>query len=226
MKKRVVVVTGAFGALGRAVVKRLSEAGMQVVAVDHASDAPGDQAATRTFAGVDLTDPSQTEQVIEAVAADMGGIDALVNVAGGFVWETIDGHDNASWERMYALNLITALNASRSALPWLVQTGGGRIVNIGAKGALAAATGMGAYAASKAAVHRLTEALADEYKGRVAVNAVLPSIIDTPANRADMADADWSKWVTVDELAEVIAFLVSPAASGVTGALIPVTGRV
>ena len=102
----------------------------------------------------------------------------------------------------------------------------GRIVNVGAMGALQAGSGMGAYAASKAGVHRLTEALAAEWKGRITVNAVLPSTIDTPANRASMPRADFTKWVTPQELAEVILFLVSDAASAVTGALLPVSGRV
>jgi NAD(P)-dependent dehydrogenase (short-subunit alcohol dehydrogenase family) len=127
---------------------------------------------------------------------------------------------------MHALNVLTALNASHAALPHLAASKAGRIVNIGAMGALQAGSGMGPYAASKAGVHRLTEALANEWKGKVTVNAVLPSIIDTKANRADMPNADFSKWVTAQELAEVILFLVSDAASGVTGALIPVSGRV
>ena len=127
---------------------------------------------------------------------------------------------------MYALNVLTALNASRAALPHLAASAAGRIVNIGAMGALQAGAGMGAYAASKAGVHRLTEALASEWKGKITVNAVLPSIIDTAANRASMPDADFSKWVAPGELAEVILFLASDAASGITGALIPVSGRV
>jgi len=223
---RVVIVTGAFGALGRSVVRRLSEAGNRVVAVDHAASPPDGLLADRSIGGVDLTDPAQAIQVLEAVRDAFGRVNALVNIAGGFVWEAIEGAGNESWERLYALNLLTALNASRAALPYLVESGSGRIVNIGAKGALSAATGMGAYAASKAGVHRLTEALAEEYKGRVTVNAVLPSIIDTPANRKDMPDADPSAWVTPDEVAAVIAFLISDEASGVTGALIPVSGRV
>ena len=226
MSDRVVIVTGAFGALGRSVVRRLSEAGNRVVAVDHAASPPDGLLADRSIGGVDLTDPAQAIQVLEAGRDAFGRVNALVNIAGGFVWETIEGAGNESWERLYALNLLTALNASRAALPYLVESGSGRIVNIGAKGALSAATGMGAYAASKAGVHRLTEALAEEYKGRVTVNAVLPSIIDTPANRKDMPDADPSAWVTPDEVAAVIAFLISDEASGVTGALIPVSGRV
>jgi NAD(P)-dependent dehydrogenase (short-subunit alcohol dehydrogenase family) len=127
---------------------------------------------------------------------------------------------------MYALNVTTALNASRAAIPHLVASGSGRIVNVGAMGALQAGSGMGAYAASKSGVHRLTEALAAELKGQVTVNAVLPSIIDTAANRASMPKADFAKWVTPKELAEVILFLASDAASAVTGALLPVNGRV
>ena len=127
---------------------------------------------------------------------------------------------------MYALNVLTALNASRSAIPHLATSGTGRIINVGAMGALQAGSGMGAYAASKAGVHRLTEALAAEWKGKITVNAVLPSTIDTPANRASMPKADFAKWVTAEELADVILFLASDAASAVTGALLPVSGRV
>ena len=226
MRDKVVAVTGAFGALGRTVVARLAGQGARVVAVDHEASPPEGMSAAKTLGGVDLTDAGQAAQVMEVIAGELGRIDALVNIAGGFVWDTVEGADNASWERMHALNLVTALNASRAALPYLIESEAGRIVNIGAKGALSAASGMGAYAASKAGVHRLTEALAQEYRGRVTVNAVLPSIIDTAANRADMPDADPSAWVTTEELAAVIGFLISDEASGVTGALIPVSGRV
>ena len=140
--------------------------------------------------------------------------------------EAVAEGETKTWQRMYALNVLTALNASRSAIPYLSASGAGRIVNVGAMGALQAGAGMGAYAASKAGVHRLTEALAAEWKGRITVNAVLPSTIDTAANRASMPKADFTKWVTPQELAEVILFLVSDAASAVTGALIPVSGRV
>ena len=125
------------------------------------------------------------------------------------------------------MNVTTALNASRAAMPYLRLSKAGRIVNVGANGAIKAAAGMGAYAAAKSGVHRLTESLAEELKGDgVTVNAVLPSILDTPANRLDMPDADFSAWVSPRDLAAVILFLVSPEAQAVTGALIPVTGRV
>ena len=159
-------------------------------------------------------------------SSHFGRLDALINIAGGFAFEAVAEGDPRTWQHMYALNVLTALNASRAAIPHLAASASARIVNIGAIGALQAGAGMGAYAASKAGVHRLTEALAAEWKGKITVNAVLPSIIDTAANRASMPKADFTKWVTPQELAEVILFLASDAASAVTGALLPVSGRV
>jgi NAD(P)-dependent dehydrogenase (short-subunit alcohol dehydrogenase family) len=128
---------------------------------------------------------------------------------------------------MFATNVRTALLASQAALPHLLARGRGRIVNVGANAAAHAGLGMGAYAASKSAVARLTEAMAEEFKDRgITVNAVLPSILDTPANRADMPKADPSRWVSPAALAQVIVFLLSDAAAPITGALIPVKGRV
>ena len=163
-----------------------------------------------------------------AVKARFGRIDALFNIAGGFRWEKIgDAAGAESWDRLFAINLKTALNASRAALPYFLEGRGGRIVNVGAQSAQRAAAGFGAYAASKSAVHRLTESLADELKlSGVTVNAVLPSIIDTPANRRDMPTAEFDRWVAPADLAAVMLFLASDAARAVTGALIPVLGRV
>ena len=128
---------------------------------------------------------------------------------------------------MYKLNLRTAVVACQAALPYLLRSANGRIVNVGAMGAQKASSGMGPYAASKAGVAQLTEALADELKDRgITVNAILPSTLDTPKNRSDMPQADFTRWVRLSEAAEVIAFLVSDQASAVTGALIPVAGRV
>jgi NAD(P)-dependent dehydrogenase (short-subunit alcohol dehydrogenase family) len=128
---------------------------------------------------------------------------------------------------MYKLNLRTAVVSCQAALPYLLKSTSGRIVNVGAMAAQKAAAGMGPYAASKAGVARLTEALADELKDRgITVNAILPSTLDTPKNREEMPNADFKRWVTLSEAAEVIAFLVSNEASAVTGALIPVAGRV
>ena len=177
--------------------------------------------------GVDLTDSVAAGAAIDSVADRFGGFDALLNIAGGFRWETLETSGFESWHRLFLMNVQTAANASRAATPHLRRSSAGRIVNVGANAALRSGAGMGAYAASKAGVHRLTESLAEELKGDgITVNAVLPSILDTPANRADMPKADPALWVSPVELSAVILFLASEAASAVTGALVPVTGRV
>jgi NAD(P)-dependent dehydrogenase (short-subunit alcohol dehydrogenase family) len=226
---RVMVVTGAFGALGRAVTAAAVTAGWRVAGLDQA--APPDAAALvgpRGMAegGIDLADSAAAAAIFQRVKDRLGRIDALVNIAGAFRWETLEAGSPETWAFLFRVNLMTAANASRAALPHLVASGAGAIVNIGAGAALKSGAGMGAYAASKSGVHRLTESLAEELKGKVTVNAVLPSTIDTPANRKDMPDADFAKWVTPAEIADVILFLVSEKARGVTGALIPVNGRV
>ncbi len=226
MNGKVLVITGALGALGRVVTETAEARGARVAGIDHA---PAQSPATEMrieLGSVDLTDAAQAKKAIDAAVSHFGQIDALINIAGGFVFETIAEATDKSWQRMHAMNVLTALNASQAALPHLARQGTGHIVNIGAMGALQAGVGMGPYAASKAGVHRLTEALAAEWKGKVTVNAVLPSTIDTAANRTSMPKADFGKWVRPLELAEVILFLASDAASAVTGALIPVAGRV
>ena len=226
MDGKVIVVTGALGALGRVVAQAALARGARVAGVDHAQAQTPATPTRIELGGVDLSDAAQAKTAIDAAASHFGRLDALINIAGGFAFETVVDGDSKTWQRMYALNVATALNASRAALSHLASASAGRIVNIGAMGALQAGAGMGAYAASKAGVHRLTEALAAEWKGKITVNAVLPSTIDTAANRASMPNADFAKWVTPQELAEVILFLASDAASAVTGALIPVSGRV
>ncbi len=221
-----IVVTGGLGALGREVGAFLAALGAQVVLVDRAPTAVVPD--VRAVLGqVDLTDAASTAAAFNQAALAMGGLDGLVNVAGGFAWEKVEGGQLSTWDRLYAMNLKTAVVASEQALPHLLRHPASGIVNVGALAAQKAATGMAAYAASKAGVARLTEAMAEEFKGRgLRVNAVLPSIIDTPANRADMPAADVSQWVRPAELAAVIAFLLSDQASAVTGACIPVAGRV
>jgi len=225
MTDRVIAITGGHGVLGRAVVEAALADGLKVAIIDHA---PGQSApeGVLELGGVDLTDPASAQTAIDAVVAHFGRLDALFNIAGGFVWQTTDDADPA-WAKMFALNVATALNASRAALPHLKASAEGRIVNVGANAALKSAAGMGAYAASKAGVHRLTESLAEELKDTsVTVNAVLPSILDTARNRQDMPDADPAKWVAPVDLARVMLFLASPGSRAITGALIPVTGRV
>ena len=218
------VVTGGFGALGGAAVQRLRRAGAKVVPIDRAKAPDGDALA---IGRVDLANPDEAQHAIDTAAERLGGLYALVNIAGAFRWETLADGDTATWDLMYTINLKTAVCASKAALPHLIASGGGRIVNIGAGAAAKAGAGMGAYAASKAGVARLTEALAEETKtSGITVNAVLPSIIDTAANRADMPKADFSKWVKPAAIAELIAFLLSEEAADITGALIPISGGV
>ncbi len=222
---RTLVVTGGHGVLGRAVVEAAVADGLEVAVIDHAAGLTVPDGVLE-LGGVDLTDAAAANEAMAAVAARFGRIDALLNIAGGFVWQLTDDPEPA-WDRMYALNLKTALNATRAALPHLKRSDEGRIVNVGAYGALKSEAGKGAYAASKAGVHRLTESLAEELKATsVTVNAVLPSTLDTEANRRDMPDADPTKWVRPADLARVMLFLASPASRAITGALIPVTGRV
>jgi NAD(P)-dependent dehydrogenase (short-subunit alcohol dehydrogenase family) len=221
---RKVVVTGGFGALGQVVAATFARQGDTVVRVDFAPQAPGGNDTGLDLPGVDLTDAAACQALVAQITEKLGGIDVLVNVAGGFTWETLADGSLESWQKMFAMNVLTTATITKASLDTLKASAAGRIVNIGAGGAVKADMGMGAYAASKAGVHRLTEALAVELAGSsVTVNAILPSIIDTPTNRADMPDADTSAWVQPQAIADVIAFLASDQARGVTGALVPVT---
>jgi NAD(P)-dependent dehydrogenase (short-subunit alcohol dehydrogenase family) len=219
----VIVVTGGFGILGAAVGRAAAQAGWHVALVDISPTPPEPIEGAKAYPGVDLLDEASTARLFASLASDFGGIDTLANVAGGFTWMPATQADPSVWRRMSDMNLLTAVSASRAALPALRRSRGS-IVNVGANAALRAAAGMGPYAAAKAGVHRLTEALAEEERAHgVRVNAVLPSIIDTPTNRRDMPDADVSAWVAPEALARVILFLASPASSSVSGALLPVT---
>jgi len=225
-----VVVTGAFGALGGAVARRFASRGVRLGLLGRG---PVPAALRQEFGaahvllgGVDLTVQEAASAAMQSVAAATGGFQVLVNVAGAFRWETLAEGDVSTWELMFAMNLKTAVVASKAALPHLITAGGGRIVNIGAGAAGRAAAGMGAYAASKAGVERLTEALAAELRDRnVTVNAILPGTIDTAANRAAMPDADVARWVEPEAVADVVVFLASDAARAVTGAALRVFGR-
>jgi len=227
----VVVVTGAFGTLGSAVVLKFLELNDKVILVDKAGKRPPALsecaiAENEIYVGWDLSNADSTNQLVKDIHKAQGAIDVLVNVAGAFRAETVLDGSQDTWDFLYSVNLRTVVNMCRATLPVLNRTGAGRIVNVGANAAQQAGAGMGAYAASKSGVHRLTEALAAELKGQATVNAVLPGVMDTPLNRAEMPNANFSAWVQPEEIAAAIAFLASGEARAITGALIPVTGRV
>ena len=225
MNGKVIVVTGAAGALGGVLAARLAAQGARVVGLDLAafrSEANFELA----LGGIDLGAPDPIERAFAAIGERFGTLDGVANIAGGFAWEKIAGGSAATWERMFRTNVLSCLLVSQRSLA-LLRRPGGAIVNVSAAASQRGDTGMGAYTAAKAGVSRLTESLAAECKDAgVRVNAVMPSIIDTAANRRDMPDADFSRWVAPDALADAIAFLLSDAARAITGALLPVTGRV
>lgn len=221
---KTVVITGANGGLGKVVADKARALGAKLVLLDVAFSAAQLQetdADTRKYA-VDLTSADATRACFEKI----GAFDAIFNLAGGFtmgpaVHETTD----AEWDFLFKMNVATLHNVVRAAVPKLIAQKHGAIVNVGALGALKGGGHMGAYSASKSVVMRLTESMSEELKNHgINVNAVLPSLIDTPRNRADMPDADFSKWLAPEDLANVICFLASDAARGVHGALIPVAG--
>ncbi|MES2258376.1 MAG: SDR family NAD(P)-dependent oxidoreductase [Pseudomonadota bacterium] len=224
--EKVVAITGAFGILGSAVGSAFEAAGWRVALLDVAPTPAMVRGEALLLGEVDLSSVSSAVHAIDRVVGHFGRLDALVNTAGGFCWETLADGTLDTWDLMYRMNVRTAATASKAALAHLPQDGSGRIVNIASASALKAGAGMGAYAASKSGVMRLTEALAEESKGiGVTVNAVLPGIINTPQNRKDMPNADFTNWVQPADIANVIVFLASDAAQAVTGALIPVTGK-
>ena len=216
-----IVVTGGAGVLGEAVGRIARDAGAEVVLLDVVEGFSSDLGETHT---VDLADTAAVQTCFEAI----GPFDALANIAGGFdMGPAVHETDDALWDSMFNINVTTLRNVLRAAVPVLLAQGRGSIVNVGALSAQRGVGNMGAYTAAKSAVMRLTEALSDEVKaGGVNVNAVLPSLIDTPRNRADMPDADFATWVSPDDLANVICFLASDSARAVHGALVPVTGLV
>lgn len=218
LTSKVVVVTGAAGALGSAVVDGFQALGATVVGLDIAEQ-PG-------ILHCDLFDPDSCSSAIERVLADHSRVDILVNVAGGFAMgEKVHETSAGTWQLMHDLNAGSVLHMAKAVVPAMLQAGAGKIVNIAARAGLRGAAGMGAYVASKSVVIRLTETLSEELRGDgINVNCVLPSIIDTPANREAMPDADFSQWVSPASLAGVIGFLASDLARDVHGAALPVEG--
>jgi NAD(P)-dependent dehydrogenase (short-subunit alcohol dehydrogenase family) len=231
---RVSLITGAAGNLGRAVAETFHSAGSRTILVDHREERIREIFSNRidspnhlAIGGVDLTSPDEVASLFRRSVEKFGRVDILVNTVGAYAaGKPVHEEDWNTWEKMWAVNVRTAVNCCRAAVPLMMKEKWGRIVTIGSRNALEGASGKdSAYSASKTAVLRLTESLAEELKGRgITANCILPGTIDTPENRKSMPDADISKWVKPEKIAEMIAFLATDRASAITGAAIPVYG--
>ena len=222
---RTVMLTGAAGNLGRAVAGAFAGRGANLVLLDRRAGAqPEDK--KQLHLAVDLLDLASVQAAVGKAIERFGRIDALCNLAGAFrMGSPVHETSAEDWDFLLDVNARTVLHTAKAVVPHMLAAGGGRIVNVGAYAAQKGAANMGAYVASKSAVIRLTETLAAELRERnINVNCVLPTIIDTPENRAAMPGADPRRWVAPQDLAEVIVFLASDAARAIHGAALPVTG--
>lgn len=226
---KTVIVTGAAGNLGKAVAAAFAGLGANLVLVDLKRESLvavfGAENGQRVFAPANLLEMPGASVMAQTALSRFGRIDVLCNIAGGFrMGETVHETSDENWNFLFDINTRTVLHAVRAVVPHLLAAGGGKIVNIGAFAAQKGVAQMGAYTASKGTVIRMTEAMAAELRDRnINVNCVLPTIIDTPENRAAMPKADPARWVDPADLANVIVFLASDAARAVHGAAVPVT---
>lgn len=220
LQDKIVLITGGSGALGQVVVPACVDAGARVIVVDRhspASEAHGVQVMT-----ADITNEADIRRLVEAITEKVGRIDALINLVGGFAMGRLVETDLSLWQRMLTMNLTAAFLLSKAVLPHMLQQGTGRIVHVAARAAVEPFPGAAAYVVSKAGLAALIRALALELAGSgVTINGLLPTTIDTPANRKSMPDADPSKWVNPRSIADMLSFLVSDEASQTNGALIP-----
>ncbi|WP_447985162.1 SDR family NAD(P)-dependent oxidoreductase [Nitrospira sp. Nam74] len=218
---KVVVIAGGRGGLGQTVTSAFAKAGARVIVIDrHAASQPG---ADELGIDADVTDETSVARAVSQVLDHAGRLDCLVNLVGGFAAGRLVETSPATWNTMLSLNLTAAYVLSRAVIPHLSAAGNGRIIHIAARAGQDPFPGAAAYITSKAGLIALIRVLALELTGSgVTINGVLPTTIDTPANRTSMPGADHSKWVKPDAIAEVLIFLASDAAQGINGALIPV----
>ncbi len=226
-----VLITGACGNLGRAVAAAFAAEGRTMVLIDRdlamLTRVFGADTHSRATIACDLTDATATESALRRAAERLGPVSVLCNIAGGFrMGEAVHETLPSTWDLMMDLNARTVLHTVRTVVPGMLAAGRGAVVNVSAGAAQKGVANMGAYCASKSIVARLTESMSAELRDhRINVNCVMPGIIDTPENRADMPKADFSKWVPPEDLANVIVFLASPAARAIHGVCLPVAGR-
>jgi len=234
MQNKVAMITGASGNLGSATAKLFQKAGMSTVLIDRSAERLSQVFSSVANSndhllagGVDLSAPNSLSQLIDKTIEQFGRIDVLVNTVGGYRGgKPVHEAELVDWEFLFDINVRTTLNCCRAVIPQMLKQKRGKIINIASRDGLQAAAGYAAYSASKSAVIRLTEALAAELKtSDVNVNCIMPSTIDTLQNRAAIPDADYSKWVTPEAIADVIAFLASDASRAINGVALPVFGK-
>ena len=234
MQPPVIIITGASGNLGVATARAFQAAGARTVLVDRSADrlrkvfsAVADSSDHFLAEGVDLSEPQALARLVDSTVTRFGAIDTLVHTIGGWrggkgVHET----DLTDWDFLFNVNLRTTLLCCRAVIPQMLKQQRGKIITIASRDGLKGSAGYAAYSASKSAVLRLAESLADELKAsNINVNCILPSTIDTPQNRTAQPDADFTKWVEPSAIADVITFLASDAARAIHGAAIPVFGK-
>lgn len=228
--EQTVLITGAAGNLGRALAQGFAAEGANLVLIDLKPEALerafGPETGKRMLAPTDLLQQAQVDATVGSVLERFRRVDVLCNIAGGFrMGEPVHATGDADWGFLFDLNIRTLLHAVRAVVPHMLEAGRGKVINVGAFAAQKGGARMGAYAASKSAVIRLTESMAAELREKgINVNCVLPTIIDTPENRAAMPQADPGRWVAPEDLAAAIVFLASPAARAIHGAALPVSG--
>jgi NAD(P)-dependent dehydrogenase (short-subunit alcohol dehydrogenase family) len=234
LSEKIILITGATGGVGPALGRAALADGAFVVAtartlveLDDLRDTLGASPDRWLSASADLANEAEAMALVEAAVSRFGGLDVVWALAGGWRGgDPISETAPAVLEWLWRINLLTAFNTCRAALPHLISRGWGRIITFGARAAMSGQARSGAYAASKAAVVALTQSIAAEVKTTgVTANVILPATIDTPANRAAMPNADYSKWVTPEQIAATVRFLSSHEASAINGASIPVYGR-
>jgi NAD(P)-dependent dehydrogenase (short-subunit alcohol dehydrogenase family) len=234
LKQQVVIITGAVGNLGTATARRFQQTGAKTVLVDRSPDRLreafkdiSDPENHLLAGGINLADPASLGNLIEQALAKFGRVDALVNTVGAFRGgQPVHETDLADWDFLFNANVRTTLLCCRAVIPQMLRQGRGAIINVASRDGLSGSAGYAAYSASKSAVLRLTESLANELKtANINVNCIMPSTIDTPQNRAAIPDADFSTWVEPAAIADVILFLASDAARAINGAAIPVYGK-
>ncbi|GAB4148822.1 MAG: SDR family NAD(P)-dependent oxidoreductase [Candidatus Promineifilaceae bacterium] len=227
---KVVLITGAAGNLGAALAEAFHAAGATLVLAERNLEKLQEIAGNwinTLLLPVDLLDEASVQQMAAAAVAQYGRIDALANIAGGFTMgPPLHETELKTWEFMLNLNARSVFLVCRAVIPHMLAQGAGKIVNVAARAGLSGGARMAPYSVSKSAVIRLTESMAAELKGHnINVNCVMPGTIDTPQNRVEMPNADWSRWVTPEAIARVILFLAADDAAAIQGAAVPVYGR-